>query len=176
MKISGVGLEPHECNDEFLSKRLGLDKAVLIIEGIFVGLIALVGLIFFIDQVSTYGFENAFFYLLAIIAFGLIFGIPGFFIFREARAIQEELDKRSREDEDDARYIEEITRKNTRRSLIVSCCVIALVVIIIFKVIGGAIGGSSTRCVECGKRGNYSQGFCYSCYKDVYDHIKENGR
>ena len=177
MKLSGVGLEPHECNDEFLSKRLGLNKAVLVLVGVILGLIVLVGLILFFDQLATYDFENALPFLVMIPAFGLIFGIPGFFVFREARAIQKELDKRSAEDEEDAINIEETTKKNTRRSLIAIACFIIIAVIVIFKIIGGSIGGdSSARCRECGKKGVYSHGYCYSCYKDVYNNIKENGK
>ena len=116
-------------------------------------------------------------------AFGLIFGIPGFFVFREARTIQKELDKRSAEDEEDAINIEETTKKNTRRSLIAIACIIAIAVIIIFTIVGGSIdnhggsgGNSGEKCRNCGRKTDLVAGFgyCYDCYEGFVDWQEDN--
>lgn len=135
MKLSGVGLEPHECNSKFLTKRLGVDKACLICVGVVLGVIMLFVLIFFV----RYGLDDdvALPILASVLGFGLIFGIPTFFLYREVREIQKELAKRCAKDENESLHIGEMTKKNTRRSLIAIVCFIVISVIIIVSVICG---------------------------------------
>ena len=51
----------------------------------------------------------------------------------------------------------------------------AILMITILVVAFGSIGGSSTHeCVRCGKEGNYSNGYCRSCYKGVEDMVRND--
>ena len=56
-------------------------------------------------------------------------------------------------------------------------CVIVLVSLAL--IVGGGIkafsnSGSSSKCLRCGKGGNYSNGWCYSCYQDAKDAVKDS--
>ena len=182
MKINGVGLEPHECNDEFLSKRLGINKAAIIFAGVIMGLIVLVGLILFFNTLVTADFENALPFLVMIPVFCLIFGIPICFVFRETQAIQKELNKRSAVDDEDALNIKEATKKNTRRSLLAIICIVVIAVIVIFAIVDGSIGNNNTgsnsgeKCRNCGRKTDLVAGFgyCYDCYEGFVDWQEDN--
>ena len=174
MEQHDVGTESNEWYVEYLCKRLGLRKALLIIFWSIFGLVALAGLFLFIRELSLYDFESASPYI-GMFVFSLLFSLIGLPMLSEVRELQSELNELRTENDKDALSIEDTTKKSTRRSLIAIVCIIAIAVIIIFKVVGGSID-SSARCRECGKSRVYQYGYCYSCYKDVYNYIKENGK
>lgn len=45
--------------------------------------------------------------------------------------------------------------------------------IFMFSLIGGG-SSSSNKCLNCGKEGNYSNGWCYSCYKEVEEQVRDD--
>lgn len=69
----------------------------------------------------------------------------------------------------------EEAQKASKRTALAICCAVIIGIIFIWFTVRGEI--NAPRCVECGKKGLYSEyGYCYSCYREVYENIKENGR
>ena len=174
MKYNGIEIERYK--DEYLIKQLGMAKGCIKL----VLAVLAIGFAFclfsFIGDAKEYGFGAALEYTLpwiALFAFMcLLFGIPALVLNRYKKAFQEELDKRAMQTGNNT-YADE-TRKTSRRFLVIVVVGIAIFVVVLISALKG---DPSSECRQCGRRGVYSEyGYCYDCYQEVYNDIKDNGK